>query len=110
AASPERSPGWCAVAIEPIVAATIVGMAVLTYLTRIGGFWLAGRGAQPERLETWLRPVPGAILAAVGAPAALPARLRGLVVLALVVVIAIRTGSVLLAAALGTALIALLRW
>jgi uncharacterized membrane protein len=98
------------VAIEPIVAATIVGMAVLTYLTRIGGVWLAGRVAQPERLEAWLRPVPGAILAAFVAPAALAAGWRGLVALALVVVIATRTGSVLLAAALGTGLIALLRW
>jgi uncharacterized membrane protein len=98
------------VAIEPVAAATILGMAALTYLTRVGGVWLAGRVAQPERLEAWLRPVPGAILAAIVAPAALAAGWRGLVALLLVVLVASRTGSVLLAAALGTGLVALLRW
>jgi uncharacterized membrane protein len=93
-----------------VVTGTILGMATLTYLTRIGGVWLAGRLPQPERLETWLRPVPGAILAAIVAPAALGAGWAGLVALAVVVGVMIRGGGMLLAAALGTALVAVLRW
>jgi len=98
------------VTLEPIVVATVIAMAVLTYLTRIGGVWFAGRVAQPARLESWLQPVPGAILAAIVAPAAATAGWRGLLALAVVVCVMRRSGSILLAATLGTALIALLRW
>lgn len=95
--------------IEQAVVATIAGMAVLTYLTRIGGVWLAGRVAQPERLQAWLQPVPGALLAAIVAPAAVAAGWRGLVGLAVVVCLMVRWGNLLLAAGVGTALVALLR-
>jgi uncharacterized membrane protein len=98
------------VTVDPLVLATIAGMALLTYLTRVSGVWLAGRMPHPERLEGWLRPVPGAILAAIVAPAVVAAGWRGLIAAAAVVLAASRTGSVLLAAAAGTALIAALRW
>jgi branched chain amino acid efflux pump len=98
------------VEIERTVVATIAGMAVLTYLTRAGGVWLAGRVAQPERLEAWLQPVPGALLAAIVASAAVDAGWRGLVGLAVVVCVMARWGNLLLAAGVGTALIVVLRW
>jgi uncharacterized membrane protein len=85
-------------------------MAVLVYLTRVGGVWLAGRVRHPEHLESWLRPVPGAILAAIVAPAVVAAGWRGLLAATAVVLVARRTGGVLIAAAVGTALIAALRW
>jgi len=98
------------VEIERSVFATIAGMAVVTYLTRVGGVWLAGRVARPERLEEWLRPVPGALLAAVVAPAAVGAGWQGVVGLAVVVCVMARWGNLLLAAGLGTGLVVLLRW
>jgi uncharacterized membrane protein len=85
-------------------------MAVLTYLTRAGGFWFAGRVPNPERLERWLRPVPGAILAAIVAPVVLAAGWRGLLAAVAVVLVARHTGSVLVAAVIGTAFIGALRW
>jgi uncharacterized membrane protein len=85
-------------------------MALFTYLTRIGGVWLTGRMPHPERLEQWLRPVPGAILAAIVAPAVVAAGWPGLVAVAAVVLIAIRAGSVFTAAVIGTTVIAVLRW
>lgn len=96
--------------LDPTFLAVITGMAALTYLARIGGVWVAGRVAQPERLERWLRPVPGAILSAIVVPAAVAAGWRGLVAVAVVVCVMRRWGSVLLAAALGTAVIAALHW
>jgi uncharacterized membrane protein len=98
------------VEIERSVLVTIAGMAAVTYLTRAGGVWLAGRVARPERLEEWLRPVPGALLAAVVAPAAVGAGWQGVVGLAVVVCVMVRWGNMLLAAAIGTALVAVLRW
>ena len=49
--------------------ATILGMALVTYATRAGGFWLMGRVTPSPRLEAWLRHLPGALLAALVAPA-----------------------------------------
>lgn len=96
--------------LDPTVVAVIIAMAVLTYLTRIGGVWLAGRLSNPERLEASLRPVPGAILAAIVAPAVWSAGWPGLLAVTVVVVVMTRSGNLLLSAALGTALIAALRW
>jgi uncharacterized membrane protein len=64
----------------------------------------------PERLEEWLRPVPGALLAAVVAPAAVEAGWQGVTGLAVVIGVMARSGNVLLAAVLGTGLVAMLRW
>jgi len=50
------------------VAATILGMALITYATRAGGLWLMGRVQPTPRLERWLRSLPGAILVALVAP------------------------------------------
>ena len=96
--------------IEQSVIATIAGLAVMTYLTRAGGVWLVGRVTRPDRLEEWPRPVPGALLAAVVAPAAVGAGWQGVVGLAAVIRVMARWGNMLLAAAIGTGLVALLRW
>jgi uncharacterized membrane protein len=96
--------------LDARVLLVIAGMGLLTYLTRIGGVWLAGRVARPERLESWLAPAPGAILSAVVAPAVLTAGWQGVIALGVIVLLMARLGNLLLAAAVGTALIALLRW
>jgi uncharacterized membrane protein len=47
----------------------ILGMTVATFATKAGGFLLAGRLPQSGFIALWLRHVPGAVLAALVAPA-----------------------------------------
>lgn len=83
------------------VVATIAGMALLTYATRAGGLWIIGRVRPTPRLERWLGHLPGAILAALVAPAALAAALTALV--------AVRSGNLLAAMLVGVAAVYALR-
>ena len=63
--------------VDPVVLATIISMAVVTYATRVAGFALMSRAALSGRLGAWLSYVPGAVLVAIVAPAAFPAGLTG---------------------------------
>lgn len=57
--------------LDPMTLLAIIGMALVTYATRIGG-WLAVRRVVPTgRARAALEAVPGAVLAAVIAPMAL---------------------------------------
>ena len=64
--------------VDPVVLLTILGMAAVTYTTRVGGFLLLGRASLRERLGPWLHYVPGAVLIAIVAPSVVPARLVGI--------------------------------
>lgn len=87
---------------------TILGMALVTYATRAGGLWLMGRVPPSPRLDAWLRRLPGAILAAIVAPAALAGGpVTALATLATMLVMA-RTGNLLLAMAVGVGLVVVL--
>jgi uncharacterized membrane protein len=55
------------VPLESVLA--ILGMALATFATKAGGFLLAGRLPQTGFVAIWLRHVPGAVLAALVAPA-----------------------------------------
>jgi uncharacterized membrane protein len=89
--------------------AAILEMAVITYLTRIGGLWLMGRIEERPRVDAAMRYVPGAVLAAIVAPAALTGGLaEGLAVLATIAVMA-RTKQLPLALVTGVAVAWLLR-
>ncbi len=90
-------------------AATILGMALITYATRVGGFWLMGRASLTPRIEAWLRALPGAILAALVAPAALAAGPAEAIAAAIAALIAARTGNVLAALLGGVAAVVGLR-
>lgn len=57
--------------LDPLVAAAIVAMALATYATRVGGYWLVRRTAVRGRLAGALEAVPGAVLTAIIAPMAL---------------------------------------
>ncbi len=46
----------------------IAGMAVGTYLTRIGGYWLVSRFELTSRARAWLEYVPAAVLASLVVP------------------------------------------
>ena len=81
--------------------ATILGMALVTFATRAGGLWLMGRIQPTPRIEAWLRHLPGAILAALIAPAALAAGPAEALASLATVGVAARTGNLLLALATG---------
>lgn len=91
------------------VAATILGMALLTYATRAGGLWLMGRITTTPRLDAWLRSLPGAILAALVAPAARAAGPAEALAAALTALVAARTGNLLGALIVGVAAVYALR-
>jgi uncharacterized membrane protein len=46
-------------------------MALVTYVTRAGGFWLMGLVTPSPRVQAWLRQIPGAVLVAIIAPTVL---------------------------------------
>jgi uncharacterized membrane protein len=89
--------------------AAILGMAGATYLTRAGGVWLMGLWQPSPRLEAALRQMPGAVLAAIVAPAVIQAGIAGVPAVAATVLVARRTGNLLLALLAGVATIWVLR-
>lgn len=87
----------------------ILGMGLVTYATRSGGLWAAGRLRPTPRLEAALRYMPGSVLIAIVAPAALGAGVAGLAATLATAAVAHRTGNLLLAVATGVALVWILR-
>jgi len=102
--------GRCAMQTSSAALVAILGMAVVTYATRASGLWLMTRMPSSPRFERWLRAVPGAILAALIAPAIVDGGgLAALAVLIAMIVVA-RTGSVLAATLLGVGAVVLVRF
>lgn len=95
--------------LDPLVVATILGMAAATYLTRAAGYWLVSkRGTPGPRVMAALNAVPGSVLAALVAPVALATGMAETI--AAVVTIALATRLPALAAVIGgAATVALLR-
>jgi len=87
----------------------IIGMALATYVSRIGGMILVSRGVGSPRVEAFLRAVPGSVIASIVAPAVLtsgPAEaLAGLAVL----IVSARTRNILLSMITGIGAVWLLR-
>lgn len=61
--------------IDPLVMATILAMAVVTYATRVGGFLLLSKSMLEGRVGQLLHYVPGAVLIAIVAPSVVPLKL-----------------------------------
>jgi uncharacterized membrane protein len=59
--------------VDPMVLATILGMAAVTYAARIGGYVLVRRLPVRGRFKAGLEAVPAAILTAIIAPVVLAA-------------------------------------
>jgi uncharacterized membrane protein len=57
--------------VAPLTLAAILAMAVATWATRLGGYWLVRRLGTGPRLRAVLDAVPGVVLVALIAPAAL---------------------------------------
>jgi uncharacterized membrane protein len=91
------------------VALTIAGMAVVTYLTRAGGFWLMSYLPSSPRLEAWLRALPGALLVALVTPTLTREGPTGIVAAGAAILVAIRTKNTLAAMLAGLVTIVALR-
>ncbi len=87
----------------------ILGMGLVTYLTRIGGIWLVRRNGLPPAFERTLGFLPGAVLIAILAPMAVRSGPGEWLGLAATVLLAKRTGSLALALVVGVALVAVWR-
>ncbi|WP_049924428.1 AzlD family protein [Halopiger djelfimassiliensis] len=87
--------------VETTVLLAIAGMAIVTYLTRVGGFWLVDRVELSDRSRSFLGYVPGAVLVSL----ILPELVRGGVpefgAALVTLLVAIRTGNILYAMAAG---------
>lgn len=76
---------------------TILGMALVTYATRIAGLWLMNRVTLSQRMISWLRHIPGAVLISIVAPAVLNGGLAEIVAGIMTVLVATRTSNLVLA-------------
>jgi branched chain amino acid efflux pump len=94
---------------ETLTLLTIMGMALVTYATRAGGFWLMGLVTPSPRVEAWLKQIPGAVLVALIAPTILASSIAETLAAVATVLVAIRTKNVLIAMLVGVATVALLR-
>jgi branched chain amino acid efflux pump len=94
---------------ETLTLITILGMALVTYATRAGGFWLMGLVTPSPRIEAWLRQIPGAVLVAIIAPTVLASSLAETLAALATVLVANRTKNVLIAMLTGVATVAILR-
>ncbi|WP_202594680.1 AzlD family protein [Halolamina sediminis] len=87
-------------AVDPTVVAVVAAMAVLTYLTKAGGFWLLGHVDTSERVDAALSVLPGAVVVSIVAPELLNGGPSAWLGAAAVVLLTRKTGS-LLAALVG---------
>ena len=86
----------------------ILGMAVVTYATRVAGLWLMNRGLSP-RMTSLLRHVPGAVLISIVAPTVLNGGPADLLAALTTMLVAIRTSNLVLAMLTGVGTVLILR-
>ncbi len=94
---------------ETLTLIAILGMALVTYATRAGGFWLMGLVTPSPRIEAWLRQIPGAVMVAIVAPTIFASSLAETLAALATVLVAIRTKNVLAAMVIGVVAVFLLR-
>ncbi len=97
-----------AFSIDPLALAAILGMAAVTYLTRLGGWLAIRRMALRGRARAGLEAVPGAVLAAVITPAVLTTGPAETIAAAVTVLAALRLPQ-LAAVVAGVASVVVLR-
>ncbi|MFA9427853.1 AzlD family protein [Natronorubrum sp. A-ect3] len=97
------------ISLDPLVVGVIVGMVVVTVITKVGGLWLLSQFEVSDRLEAGISVLPGAIVIAILGPelaAGGPAEWSAAAITGLVMW---RTGNILLALCAGLAAVILLR-
>ena len=87
----------------------IAGMAVVTYLTRVGGFWLVDRIELSEHAQSFLRYVPAAVLVSLILPTLLEGGPADVGAAGVTLVVAVRTGNILYAMIVGIATVVIFR-
>ncbi len=90
--------------IHPTALLAIALMAIVTYLTRAGGYWLLGRFALSPRLEAGLTYLPGSVFIALVVPAMIEEGPAGAISIAVTAITIRRTNNLLvtLIAGIGT--------
>ncbi len=94
---------------ETVIVMTILGMALVTYITRAGGLWLMSRITPSPRVEGWLRQIPGAVLISIIAPAIFLTSLAQTLAALATLLAAIYTKNILVAMIVGVVTVWLLR-
>jgi uncharacterized membrane protein len=94
--------------LDPVNLAAILVMAAATYLTRLTGYWIAGRLALRGRARAAVQAIPASVLVAVIAPMIAGGGAAGLAA-ALLTGLAAWRGPMVLAVAVGVASAALFR-
>ena len=87
--------------MRPDVTLTIAGMAIIMFLLRAGGFWVAGRFQPSPTVTHALEVLGGAALVALTAPAVVAAGTPGVLSALMAVMVMRRSGNLLLAMALA---------
>jgi uncharacterized membrane protein len=90
-----------ALSLDPTVVAVILAMALATYATKASGLWILGRIDVPERVEVGIDVLPGAVVVAFVAPALANGDAPEWIAAAATVVVARKTGDLLLSLAVG---------
>ncbi len=88
---------------------TILAMAVVTYLTRIGGVWLMGHVTLSPRMNAWLTYLPGAVIVSIVAPTVFSTGLAETGAALATVLVAARTRNLFLAMIVGVGVVVGLR-
>ncbi len=88
---------------------TILLMAVVTYLTRAGGYWMMGRVTLSPRIAAMLAYLPGAVLTSLVVPAVLEEGIEGVIALGATALAMWWRGNVLVAMLAGVVTIWLAR-
>lgn len=87
--------------LDPTVVAVVLAMAAVTYATKASGLWLVGRLDLSERAEAGLDVLPGAVVVAFVAPALADGGPAEWLAAVATVVVARKTGNLLLSLAVG---------
>jgi uncharacterized membrane protein len=84
---------------------TILGMALVTYVTRVSGLWLMSHITLSARMEAWLSYLPGTVIVAIVAPTVLSTGLAEVGAALATVLVMVRTRNVLLAMIVGVGVV-----
>jgi uncharacterized membrane protein len=97
------------VSVDPTVLLIILLMGLVTYLCRIGGYWMMGRFTLSSRVEAGLQYLPGAVLISLVGPAMAEEGIPGVLAVIATAVGMRLTGNLLIAMLAGVLTIWLAR-
>ncbi|MCP3924152.1 MAG: AzlD domain-containing protein [Desulfobacterales bacterium] len=88
----------------------IIGMALITYFTRVSGFWLAEKtGKLPEKVENTLKYIPGTIIISIIAPAVFAQGTINAMASFACFLISLKSDNIVIVMVTGVAIVALMR-